>query len=118
MQSLTLAPRDCEAVPAVDMETPKTPSQIPRRKPSKGLLQDVPSPMKSPKKTPRLMFLTRDSNTTTVAWDTRGRLQDVESMYSELKEKMNDTTNESSGLKETVAIYKTRCRSRSRPTIS
>lgn len=118
MQSLTLAPRDCEAVPAVDMETPKTPSQIPRRKPSKGLLQDVPSPMRSPKKTPRLMFLTRDSNTTTVAWDTRGRLQDVESMYSELKEKMSDTTNESSGLKETVAIYKTRCRSRSQPTIS
>lgn len=117
MKSLTLAPGDCEAVPAAALDTPKTPSQIPRRKPSKILLQDVPSPMRSPKKTPRLTFLNRDSNTTTIAWDTRGRLQDVESLYSELKEKMNDTTNESSGLKETVAIYKTRCRSKSQPTI-
>lgn len=113
MKSLTLAPRDCEAVPAVDMDTPKTPSHIPRRKPSKGVLNDVPNPIISPKKTPRIIpFLTRDSNTKGIAWDTRGRLQDVEAMYSELKEKMNDTTHESSGLKETVAIYKARCRSK------
>lgn len=112
MKCLTLAPWDCEAVPAVDMDTPKTPSHIPRRKPSKVLLQDDPSPIKSPKRTPSFIpFLTRDSNTKAIAWDTRGRLQDVETLYSELKEKMNDTTNESSGLKETMAIYKTRCRS-------
>ncbi|SLM37617.1 kinesin-like protein klpa [Lasallia pustulata] len=42
------------------------------------------------------------------AWDTRGRLEDMESLYSELRNKLNDTTHESSGLKDTVAIYKTR----------
>ena len=111
MKSLTLAPCNGEAVPAADMDTPKTPSHIPRRKPSKITLKDVPSPIKSLKKTPRLIpFLTRDSNTKAIAWDTRGRLEDMETLYSELKEKMNDTTTESSGLKETVAIYKTRGR--------
>ncbi len=32
----------------------------------------------------------------------------MECLYSELKERMNGTTNESEGLKETVSIYKTR----------
>ena len=119
MKSLTLAPRDYETVPAVDMDSPKTPSQIPRRKPSKSTLQDVPSPIKSPKKTPTFIpFLTRHSNTKAIAWDTRGRLEDMETLYSQLKNKMNDTTNESSGLKETVAIYKTRCRSKTELIIS
>lgn len=118
MESLTLAPRDCEAAPAVDMDTPKTPSQIPRRKPSKTTLQDAPSPIRSPKKSPRFKFLTRDSNTKAIAWDTRGRLEDMESLYSELRNKLNDTTHESSGLKDTVAIYKTRCRSKTESTVS
>ena len=72
-------------------KTPKTPCKSARERDT------------SPKKLP---FLTRDSRTT--AWDTKGRLEDMEYLYSELKEKMTDTTVERNGLEETLQIYKTR----------
>lgn len=57
----------------------------------------------SPEKIP---FLTRDSQTK--AWDTKGRLEDIEHLYSELTEKMTGTMRERNGLEESVDLYKSR----------
>ena len=81
-----------------------SPSHIPLR------LKDsfpILSPSKSPRKARRIIpFLSRDSNTRAVAWDTEGRIEKMEHLYSELKEKMDGTTVESNGLKDTLAMYK------------
>ncbi|KUJ19370.1 kinesin-domain-containing protein [Mollisia scopiformis] len=42
------------------------------------------------------------------AWDVRGRLEDVEAMYSRMKDTLAGTNLERSGLEEAVSIYKTR----------
>ncbi|KAF2232682.1 kinesin motor domain-containing protein [Viridothelium virens] len=42
------------------------------------------------------------------AWDTKGRLEDMESLYAQLKGQMDSTTFERNGLEETVNLYKTR----------
>ncbi|KAI9823787.1 MAG: hypothetical protein M1819_001134, partial [Sarea resinae] len=114
MAGLTLDKRR----PAIDRnETVKTPSKIPKLKPippptdsssihlpqtpSKSLkLKRSKSPMKMP-------FMTPDSNLQ-AAWDTKGRLEDIEYLYTELKEKMSGTANERDVLEETVGLYRTR----------
>ncbi|KAI9723344.1 MAG: hypothetical protein M1812_001228 [Candelaria pacifica] len=107
MKGLTICPSGSPT--EEDMKAPITPSQIPR-----SITPFVPH--KTPSKTPRrsvspkksLPFLTRDSNTQATAWDTRGRLEDMEGLYAELKDTMNSTTNERNGLEEAVGIYKAR----------
>ncbi|KAJ9618255.1 kinesin-like nuclear fusion protein [Taxawa tesnikishii (nom. ined.)] len=42
------------------------------------------------------------------AWDTKGRLEDMELLYSQLKSQMEGATTEKSGLEETLTLYKTR----------
>jgi kinesin family member C1 len=67
------------------------------------------TPRPSPQKTP---YLTKDSNIPAfTAWDVHGRLEDMEAMYSELKETLNGTSLERNGLEEAVAVYKARSRS-------
>lgn len=92
---------------------PRTPSQLP--KPVSVPKHSVtiaplspPRPQRSPQRSPPkiIPFLTRDSHVK--AWDTKGRLEDMESLYSQLTERMDDTTNECNALKETVPIYKSR----------
>lgn len=90
----------------------KTPSHIPvlqRAEPQETHVTATPSKTRhslSPTKTP---YLTKDSNITALtAWDTRGRLEDVESMYEDLKRTMDGESLERNGLKETVSIYKVR----------
>ena len=97
------------AAPIADLGVPKTPSHIPKLAPRNALPAECPSPTKSPKKTPKPlpMFLTRDSNTTS-AFDTEGRLEEVENMCSQFKEKMDGATTESKGLKEMMGMYKVR----------
>ena len=87
----SLIPKPCTPRPFV--------SPIPFRV-SKVVKRSAP-----PKKVP---FLTRDSHTK--AWDTKGRLEDTESLYSELKEKMNGTIQERNGLEESVDFYRSRSR--------
>lgn len=53
-------------------------------------------------------FLTRDANTPAPAWDTKGRLEDVESLYGRLKTQLVGVNNERSDLTESLNIYKTR----------
>ncbi|KAL9071604.1 MAG: hypothetical protein Q9157_005412 [Trypethelium eluteriae] len=59
---------------------------------------------------PTRQFLNRFSNTVAPApaWDTKGRLEDMESLYAQLKGQMDSTTFERNGLEETVNLYKTR----------
>jgi len=111
MHDLTLDPNKCSSSPIAQGEKgPHTPSQIPKpvslRKQSSITFLPV-SPTRRQRSPPKLIpFLTRDSNLK--AWDTKGRLEDMETLYSQLTEQMNGTTNECNTLKETVPLYKTR----------
>ena len=92
-----------------------TPSQIPK------LLPKTPRAVQAqPCKTPltkykirhaspmKLEYLTRDSNTPAPAWDTKGRLEDMEMLYSQLKDQFQGAAFEKNGLEESLALYKTR----------
>lgn len=52
-------------------------------------------------------FLSKDSNITGfTGWDVRGRIEDMEAMYFELKDTMADTNVERKSLEEAVRHYK------------
>ena len=90
---------------------PKTPSQIPilSKAEVSSATPATPSrvPLPSPVKTP---FLSKDSNITGfTGWDVRGRIEDMEAMYLELKDTMADTNMERRSLEEAVRHYKIRC---------
>lgn len=96
------------------LSLPKTPSQIPI--PSKAEVSSAtpatpsraPIPILSPLKTP---FLSKDSNITGfTGWDVRGRIEDMEAMYFELKDTMADTNVERRSLEEAVRHYKIKCK--------
>lgn len=95
--------------PKVFTEASSTPSQIPKRVPGVLNASEASSPSKSPQKTPRPLpqFLNRHSNIT-LAWDTNGRLEDMEHICSDFKEKINGATIESNGLKDMITVYKSR----------
>lgn len=117
MRGLTLESQSSSSDPLED-ENPATPSsRLPRpvtpaqNMPNVSLVPTSPyvqttskSSQRSPPKI--LPFLTRESRTQ--AWDTKGRLEDVETMYRDLRQMFDDTKHESSGLKETIGLYKTR----------
>ena len=105
--------------PGDSLVAPKTPSQIPVLVKSKSrALRDTPttpsrSRRSSPKKTNYLSKNSivpafTESDVGFLAWDVRGRLEDMEAMYSELKDTLNGTTLERNGLDEAVAVYKAR----------
>lgn len=87
-----------------------TPSQIPKLGVARNTFTPIPAtPAKSIKRSPspkKIPFLTRESHT--LAWDTKGRLEDMEYLYSELKQKMDGTVVERNGLEEAVDLYKSR----------
>ena len=107
-----------------------TPSQIPRlvaptpnpldpptlfRPASSPQLQSPSHVSKSPRQqvrspSPQRQFLNKFSNVEAAppAWDTKGRLEDMESLYFTLKSQMDSTTFERNGLEESVNLYKTR----------
>ena len=88
--------------------TPSTPSQIPilSRAEAQCAMPATPSRVfKS--STTKSQFLTKDSNIPAfVAWDVRGRLEDMEAMYFELKDTLTGTSMERNGLEEAVAKFK------------
>ena len=101
--------------PGDSLVAPKTPSQIPvlSKVEASNLSPVTPrkNPLLSPNKTP---YLSKDSNITAfTAWDVRGRLEDMEAMYSELKDTLSGTSMERNGLEEAVAVYKARSKSSS-----
>ncbi|KAI9711990.1 MAG: kinesin-like nuclear fusion protein [Bogoriella megaspora] len=115
----------------VKFKSPKasatTPSQIPRLAPITPNPIDPPilfEPPLSPtpqekiqfrsqqsrSASPQAQFLSRYSNTKAPlpAWDTKGRLEDIETLYSNLKTQLNHTAFERNDLEEAVNICKTR----------
>jgi kinesin family protein C1 len=92
--------------------TPSTPSQIPilsRAEAPRATPRAIPAtPSRALKSsTTKTNFLTKDSNITNFsAWDVRGRLEDMEAMYFELKDSLTGTTMERNGLEEIVAKFK------------
>lgn len=111
MHTLTLDPNVCCSSPnAQGGNRSLTPSRLPKpvslKKQSSITFLPV-SLTKRQRSPPKIIpFLTRDSNLK--AWDTKGRLEDMETLYSQLTDQMNGTTNECNALKETVPLYKTR----------
>ena len=95
--------------PKTETRLPQTPSQIPKAIPRVAFPAEIPSPSKSPQKTPKALpkYLNRESNLT-IAFDTDQRLEEVENMCSQFKEKMDGATTESKSLKEMMAVYKIR----------
>lgn len=98
---------------------PKTPSQIPKLKP----VPKTPCPPDADLhifKTPhtkyfvhnaspgKIVYLNRNSNTPAPAWDTKGRLEDMETLYSQLKSQLDSAATEKSGMEEGISIYKAR----------
>ena len=113
--ALSLKSCPTQSTPKVDVEIPATPSHIPKPVSHVALPAEVLSPNKSPKKTPRTLpplplFLNRTSNEV-IAWDHNGRLEEVENMCLQFKEKMDGATMESKNLKEITGVYKIRSRS-------
>lgn len=98
-----------KSAPKAEIEVPPTPSHIPKLAPRLPLRAETPSPSKSPRKPPKApaKFLNKDTNTL-VAWDTDSRLEEVENMCSQFKEKWDGATTESKSLKEMMAVYKIR----------
>ena len=109
-----------QSTPKVDVHVPATPSQIPKLVPQVPLPAETPSPSKTPKpkKTPGTLpqYLNRASNEV-IAWDTDSRLEEVENMCSQFKEKMDGATTESKSLKEIIGVYKIRSELSSRALV-
>ena len=95
-----------------DCWVPKNPSHLPKLAPRTAIPAETPSPSKPPRKTPKRtsVFLTRDSNLKSTALDMDKRLDEVESMYSELKETVDGANAESKSLKDQIGLYRIRSR--------
>ncbi len=121
--TLSLKSGPTQSTPKVDVEVPATPSQIPKLVPKVALPIETPSPSKSPKKAPRTsralpLFLNRTSNEVIAAWDHDTRLEELENVCSEFKEKMDGATMESRSLQEIIKVYKIRSGLRSAILVS
>lgn len=53
-------------------------------------------------------FLTRNSNTPAAAWDTKGRIGDMEVLYAELKQQSHAFNQDHAKLEDKLNLYKTR----------
>lgn len=89
---------------------PKTPSQIPVPSKSEAVITTPATPSRTPKfRPPKSNFLTKNSNITGyTAWDVRGRIEDMETMYERLMAQFSGTNVERERLEEAVGIYKSR----------
>ncbi|MCJ1287031.1 kinesin-like nuclear fusion protein [Xylographa opegraphella] len=103
---LSLNDDNCTFIPGEIPEPPCTPSHIPRKKMSRLSITSTTSI--SPKKQKSVNFLTKDSNTTAIDWSLELRMENMESSYIDLKEKMDDTLAESDTLKDSIGKYKSR----------
>lgn len=99
-------------------QCPKTPSYIPKpvaKTPQPAA--SLPAPVdatpfthyKVVQSTPgRITYLTRDSNLLAPAWDTKGRLEDMEVLYSQLKSQLDSASKENHGMEDSISLCKTR----------
>lgn len=96
--------------PEDSLVAPKSPSQTPVLSKAEALKLSPATPRRTPRPSPqKTPYLTKDSNIPGfIAWDVRGRLEDMEAMYSELKDTLTGTSLERNGLEEAVSVYKAR----------
>jgi kinesin family member C1 len=52
------------------------------------------------------VFLTKEKLTALPAWDTKGRLEDMEQMYLHLRSQFASAADSKSTLEETLSLYK------------
>jgi kinesin family member C1 len=102
--------------PGDSLVAPRTPSQIPVLSKSEAVTTTPATPSRPPRTCPpKAPFLSKDSNITGfTAWDVQGRIEDMELMYSELKDKFSGTNAERNSLEEAIGLYKARSRVTSR----
>ena len=95
--------------PKADGDPPKTPSHIPKLASRPAMPSQNSSPTRSSKKTPKpvAMFMSKESNTP-VVWDHDSRLEEVENACSQFRDKLDGAVSESTGLRETITLYKIR----------
>lgn len=110
----------CGSLNAENMEretvTPKPvqPSRVPTATPTKPSRAPAVSPSRSQKKPPVPLFLSRYSSVTSfdhnsgAEWDQERREKNMEEMFAAFMTQMNQQGQQSSGLKETVGVYKSR----------
>lgn len=86
---------------------PQTPSRIPKTTVGHVTVENT-SPTKSCRKTPKPVggFLTKDSNVKAADWELSSRIENMESMYADLKASLSTSTAESNALKESNMLYK------------
>lgn len=101
--------------PSIFSQTLRGPATFPKSmaqtSPSKTSAAPSPThPHSSPKKSPKKekLFLNKFSNVKTPDWDLGSRVENMESMYADLKASLSTTTAESNGLKESILLYKAR----------
>jgi kinesin family protein C1 len=96
--------------PEDSLVAPKTLSHIPMLSKADAWTVSPATPCRTPRPSPqKTPYLTKDSNIPAfTAWDVHGLLEDMEAMYSELKQTLTGTSLERNGLEEAVAVYKAR----------
>jgi kinesin family protein C1 len=97
--------------PGDSLVAPKTPSHIPVLSKMEAVVATPATPCKTPKKSPqKTPFLSKNSNILAFCteFNIQGRLESIEAMYSDLKDKFSGTNAERNGLEDAVAIYRTR----------
>ena len=110
MRNLHITADSCIGADNQDLLRCSTPSLIPKpciaTKPVSPISFSPSKVVKRSASPVKLPFLTRDSRTK--AWDTKGRLEDVELFCSDLQEKLNGSMRERNGLEETASQYRSR----------
>ena len=90
---------------AQSMQSLRTPSPLKQKPSTSGLRTPV---TQNRRKDELPVFLTKEKLTSTPAWDTKGRLEDMESLYATLRSQFADTHNSKSVLEESLSMYKNR----------
>lgn len=116
----------CEYLDAQNLERetvaprPAQQSRVPIATPTKSCRTPAVSPSRSQKKPPVPLFLSKYSSVTSfdhnpgAEWDQERREKNMEEMFAAFMTQMNQQGQQSSGLKETVEVYKSRSESTSR----
>lgn len=92
---------------AQSMQALRTPSPL-KQKPS---INGLRTPITTRRRKDELpVFLTKEKLTPTAAWDTKGRLEDMESLYATLRTQFAAAADSKSALEESLSLYKSRGR--------
>ncbi|KAH7348469.1 P-loop containing nucleoside triphosphate hydrolase protein [Rhexocercosporidium sp. MPI-PUGE-AT-0058] len=96
--------------PPAESNAPKSPSHIPVLSKVEASMEPPITPRRTPKPSPqKTPYLTKDSNVPGfTAWDVDVRIERMEGMFSEMQNKVTNTSLERSVLEEAISLYKER----------